>query len=350
MTRVFLTGGTGFIGRPLAKALIARGWSVGALVRRPDSPQARSLEKSGVRLVAGDVTDRESLRPAMSGAEIVVHNAGSYELGVDRAGAERMRAVNVGGTENVLGLARELGIPRTVYVSSLVAFGDSGPEIRDETFTRRAPCRTAYERSKTEAHAVACQYLRQGLPLVIVCPTAVVGTNDHSAWGYYQRLYLNRLMPPVCWSKGSVFGLVEVNDLAEGIALAAEKGQAGETYFLTGELKSFREHFEYWGTRPGAFRPVVWLPAWLAAALCAPLEPLQRMLGLPAFISRETVRTSAIDWNYSAEKARRELGWTCRAAEQMWPEILDGELRLLERRKGQSWLERLKPLGTIDDN
>jgi dihydroflavonol-4-reductase len=348
MTRVFLTGGTGFIGQPLTRSLLSRGWGVTGLVRRPASPQAQSLARMGAQLAAGDVTDRESMRASMGGAEIVVHNAGHYEYGIDHAGRERMQAINVQGTDNVLGLARELGVPRVVYVSSMQAFGDSGSEMRDETFTRHAPCRTAYEESKTEAHEVAYRHLRQGLPLVIVCPNAVIGANDHSAWGYFQRLYLNRLMPPVCWSPGSVFCCVDVNDLAEGIALAAEKGRTGEMYFLNGEPKSFRDHLGFWARRPGAFRPVVWLPAGLAAALFWPLEPLQRMLGLPAFISRETVRGGATNWNYSAEKAKRELGWSHRRAEEMWLGTLDGELRLLERRKGQSWVKRLEPLETVD--
>lgn len=350
MTRVFLTGGTGFIGRPLAKTLLARGWSVTALVRSPGSSAAQGLAKMGARLAAGDVTNRESMRAAMGGADVVIHNAGQMEFGVDRAGKERMQAINVQGTENVLGLARELDIPRTVYVSTVQAFGDSGPHMRDETFTRQAPCRTAYEQSKTDAHVVACQHRERGLPLIIVCPNGVVGTNDHSAWGYFQRLYVNRLMPPVCWAPGTVFCCVDVNDLAEGIALAAGKGRIGETYFLNGEPKSFRESLEYWSRRPGAFRPIVWLPARLAAAFFAPLEPLQRMLGLPAFISRETVRVTATNWRYSSEKAKRELGWTHRGAEEMWLKALDGEHRLLSRREGQSWVQRLRPLETGDDS
>ncbi len=347
--RVFLTGGPGFIGRPLTRSLLTRGWRVTALVRRPESTPASVLARAGAQLSAGDVTDRESMRAPMGGADVVVHNAGRYELGLGRDGRRRMDAVNVQGTGNVLGLALELKIPRTVYVSTIMAFGDSGPGMRDETFTRQTPCRTAYERSKTEAHEVAGRYRDQGLPLVIVCPNAVVGANDHSPWGFFQRLWINRWMPPVGWSPGTVFCCVDVKDLAEGIALAAEKGRIGETYFLNGEPKTFRESLEYWRKRPGGYRPVAWLPAGLASVLFAPLEPLQRMLGLPAFISRETVRAAATNWHYSGEKAKRELGWSHRTAEEMWLSALDGERRLLERRKGQSWVERLKPLEGGED-
>ena len=346
--KVFLTGGTGFIGQPLAKALLARGWSVTALVRRPNSPQAQALSRIGVRLAAGDVTKRQSMREAMDGADIVVHNAGHYEFGVDKAGRQRMHAINITGTENVLGLAHEIHIPRLVYVSSVVAFGESTPQEQDETCRRQAPCRTAYEQSKTDAHGIACQHRERGLPLIIVCPNGVIGANDHSSWGYFLRLYLNRIMPPLCWSRNTIHGLVDVDDLAEGIALAAEKGRVGETYFLSGEFRSFCEHLHYWSMKPGGFRPLVWLSPQLAALLFAPLEPLQRMLGLPAFASRETAVAGSTSWHYSSNKAKRELGWMHRSAEAMWFAAIDGELLLFSRRKGQNLIQRLKPLDIVD--
>jgi len=346
--KVLLTGGTGFIGQPLTKALLARNWSVIALARKPHSPQARALSKMGAQLAVGDVTERESMRTAMNGADIVVHNAGHYEFGLNKAGEQRMRAINVTGTDNVLGLAHELGIPRTVYVSTVAAFGETGTQIRDETFTRQAPCRTTYEQSKMDAHEIALQHQQRGLPLIIVCPHAVIGANDHSSWGYFLRLYINHVMPPICWSPNAIHALVYRDDLAEGIALAAEKGRIGEVYFLSSEARSFREHLNYWTKRPGAFRPLIWLPAGLAALIFTPLEPLQRMLGLSAFISRETVLAASTNLYYSNEKAKRELGWTHRSAEAMWFATIDGELELLSRRKGQNLIQRLKPLDTVD--
>lgn len=346
--QAFLTGGTGFIGRPLTRALLARGWSVTALVRRPESPHARALTRLGARLAVGDVTEPESMRPAMRGVDLVVHNAGHYEYGVDPAGARRMRAVNVTGTEHVLALAHALDTPRTVYVSTVQAFGDTGPERRDESFTRRAPCRTAYEQSKTDAHEIGLAFQQRGLPLVVVCPNAVVGPGDHSPWGYFLRLYVNRVMPPMAWSPRSIHAPVHVDDLVEGIALAAEKGPVGQTYMLSGDAHTFREHLAYWRGRRGAFAPRVWLPAGLAALSFAPLEGLQRRLGLPAFISRETVRAGASSWYYSSDKARHELGWAHRSAEAMWLATLDRELELLQGRKGQSLLRRLTPLSAAE--
>ena len=342
--KIFLTGGTGFIGRPLMVALRRRGWDVTALVRSPDSAPAQMLANLGAQLALGDVANPESMRTAMHGADLVLHNAGHYEYGLNKAGRERMQAVNVTGTQNVLMLAHELGIPRTVYVSTVQAFGDSGPQPRDETFTRQTPCRTEYERTKTEAHEIAIEYQKRGLPLVIACPNGVIGANDYSAWGYFLRLYINRIMPPAGWSAKTIHALAYRDDIAEGIALAAEKGRVGETYIFSGEALPFRTHLAYWTQRPGGLKPVIWLSARMAAFLFASAEPFQRILRLPAFMSRETAIGGSTNWYYTSDKAKRELGWSSRSAEEMWRATLDGEFELLSKRKSQSLLQRLHPM------
>ena len=342
--QIFLTGATGFIGRALSRKRIDRGWQVTALVRDTRSPQARALTELGVKCLPGDVTDSTSLLTAMQGAELVIHNAGHYEYGVTKAGRERMQAVNVRGTANVLDAARQLSVPKTVYVSSVVAYGASGDQPRDETFIRQTVPNTFYERTKTEAHDLAVRLQREGSPIVIVCPNGVIGANDHSAWGYTLRLYLSGLRPPVSWSPASVFPLVDVDDVAEGVVLAAERGRVGESYFLSGEPKSFREHFELWQLRPGRFKVRAYLPSPFMAALYAPFEPLQRRLGLPAFASRELVRAAAMSLYYKSDKAKQELGWHHLGAEEMWLKTIDGELELLKRRKKRDLVSRLRPI------
>jgi dihydroflavonol-4-reductase len=345
--RVFLTGGTGFIGRPLTQSLLARGWEVVALVRRPDSPQARVLARMGAVCSAGDVTDRESMRAGMTGTDIVIHAAGWYELGVtERAGA-RMHAINVTGTENTLGLALELGIPRTVYVSSTVFHGDTGTEVRDESFRRQAPIRFHYERTKAEAHEVAERYQARGLPAILICPAHVVGPNDHSPYGYFQRMYVNGMLPPFAWAPRTVHSPAHVSEVAEGIALAAERGRLGEMYILAGAPTSLREIFRIWATLPGGFRIRFFVPHWVASLLFASLEPVQRWLGMPAFLSREAVRGSTGSLSFSSAKAKRELGWTHRPPEELWRSILDDERALLAGRTARGLVARLKPVDPV---
>ncbi len=345
--QAFLTGGTGFIGLPLARALVRRGWAVRGLVRRPDSPQARLLQAAGVELTPGDITDRKSMRAGMAGADIVVHNAAWYEFGVDNNSVERMQRINVDGTENVLGLAQELDISRTVYVSSLIAFGETGDTLCDESFTRQTPPRSHYERTKTEAHAVALRYQQAGLPLIIVCPGQVIGPNDHSVWGYFCRLYLNGWMPPMAWAPETTFGHAHVEDIAEGIALAAEKGRLGETYLLGGDFITTRQVMNLWATTPGGMKIRAWLSPQLMAPMMKSLEPVQRWMGMSAFMSAETVRAGSTNQRYSNAKAKRELGWSPRPPEQAWREILAAERELQARRNGGGLVAKLNPLPEV---
>jgi nucleoside-diphosphate-sugar epimerase len=340
--KVFLTGGTGFIGQPLTQALLKQGWEVIALVRNPESVQSRALQTMGATLATGDITDKASMLEAMSDADLVFHNAGHYEVGVNADGRKRMTAINELGTENVLSLALELKIPKTVYVSSAIVHGDTGDEIRDENFQRTTPFNSFYEQSKTKAHEIANKYKDQGLPLVTVCPNGVIGPKDHSPYGYFLRLYLNKLMPPMAWSPNDKMGLVHVDDLVAGMVLAADKGKVGETYILSGEAIDRRYMLQLWAQFPGSSKRHLWIPKPLAYWLFWAMEPLLRMLGLPAFISRETV-SSSYTLNYSNAKARHELGWSHRTAKQAWADIITREMELLEAKKNQSLLSRLKP-------
>ncbi|OGO47516.1 MAG: hypothetical protein A2W37_12205 [Chloroflexi bacterium RBG_16_63_12] len=302
----------------------------------------------GAQCVAGDVTDRESMRAGMTGADIVVHNAAWYELGVRQNARKLMHAINVTGTDNVLSLALELGIPRAVYVSSTLYYGDTGPEARDETYRRQKPYRFYYEQTKAEAHEIARQYEQRGLPLIFICPAHVVGPNDHSVFGYFLRTYLNRLMVPYAFSPDMMISPVHVNDVGEGITLAAEKGRSGETYLLAGDPMSLREVFEIWMTKPGGFKVRFYIPRWLAWVMFAPLEPVQRLVGLPAFISGESVEASSVSLNFSSAKAQRELGWTYRPAKEMWLGIIDQEFKLLASRQKRDLVSRLKPVETTE--
>lgn len=341
--KIFLTGGTGFIGQSLTRALLARGWEVVALVRNPHSPQAQAIQAMGAACAAGDVTDRESMRAAMTAVDIVIHNAAWYEIGISARAKALMYAINVQGTENVLGLARELAIPRVVYVSSTTYFGETGETVRDESYQRQAPFSSYYEETKAEAHTVAQRFLQAGLPLILVCPAHVVGPNDHSGWGYFLRMYLNKLMSPFAWEADTIFSAAHVDDMAEGIALAAEKGRIGETYILAGDPMRLREILAIWMTTPGGMKVRFYIPRWLAELLFTPVGPLLRALGLPAFVSRETA-AATVSLNFSSAKAQRELGWRYTPGREMWLRIIAEERALQNGRQRRNLVSRLKPV------
>lgn len=317
--KVFLSGGTGFIGAPLTKALIRRGWQVTVLTRSGTSPDPAA---TGVK---GDVTDKESMRAAMSGTDVVIHNAGWYELGISTSAKAMMTAINVQGTANVLSLATGLKIPRIVYTSTTTALGDTGGAMVDESFTRVAPIITHYEQTKTEAHEIARKYQQQGSPVIIACPAQVIGPGDHSPFGYFVRLYVRGLLPPVIWAPEGAFTFGYVEDVAEGIALTAEKGRVGEMYILGRGTLTLRDVMPVWKRAVGGIAPFIWLPKRLAVAQGILVEPVLRLLGIPAFISREVVASAYVSFRYSSEKAKRELGWNPRSAEQAWIDTLRAE-------------------------
>lgn len=330
---VLLTGATGFLGQPLTQALLRRGWAVSALVRQPEARAALALAAQGVRLVPGDVvdTERATLRELFRGQDLVFHNAGWYELGVSGGAHARMRAVNVQGTENVLGAAVEADVPHLVYTSSAVALGDTGGVLADETFQRRAPPATFYEATKTEAHALAVRYQQQGAPLIIVSPGQVIGPGDHAPFGQFARLYVRGLMPPAAWAPEGVFTMGYVDDVTEAMALAAERGQPGRHYITAGTPITVRQIIEVWRSQPGGFKPRVWLPrsvAWLNGALA---EPVLRLLGQPAFFSREAVSSAYVCFRFSSALAERELGARFRSPEQAWRDTLAAERALARK-------------------
>lgn len=331
--KVFLTGGTGFIGQRLVQTLIQRGWEVTALIRNPESVEAKVIQNMGAVLVRGDITDRESMRSGMKNADIVLHNAAWYELGISKAAHDGMQTINVQGTENTLGLAIELGIPKIVYVSTILAFGDTGGILADETFQRVAPFKSRYEQTKTEAHRYAVELQKNGAPIVIACPAGVIGVGDHSSIGYFARMYVRGWLPPMVFAINGFRAHVYVDDAAEGIVRCAERGKFGETYILCNGVMKHDDLFKLWKRTPGGMKQTfLTLPDSLMMFLNITMEPIERFLGLPMVFSREFALAALASWNFSGEKAKRELGLQFRSVEQAWLDTLAAEYAIAKNK------------------
>jgi len=332
--KVFLTGGTGFIGQPLTHALVQHGWEVIALVRNPESAEALAIQTTGSELVRGDITDRESMRKAMQRANIVIHNAGSYEFGISGSECERMRDINVQGTKNTVGLALELGISKIVYISTILAFGDTGGVIADETFRRNAAPLSCYEETKTEAHEYISRLQQDGAPIVIACPAGVIGAGDHSGLGHLARMYVRGWLPPILFAANGWRAHVHVTDLVEGIARCAKLGKVGESYILSSGIMQHRVMFDLWKQTPGGFkRTIFWMPKWLAILFNIIAEPIERLLGLPIVFCREFAVAAFANWKFTANKAKRELGMQFRSVEQAWLDTLEAERMIAAKKK-----------------
>jgi dihydroflavonol-4-reductase len=252
-------------------------------------------------------------------------------MGISGGARPRMRAINVGTTETVLGLAAELGVPRLVYTSSTIAVGDTGGLLADESFARRAPPVTFYEHTKTEAHAVARRYQAQGAPLVIVSPGTVIGPGDHAPFGQFARLYVRGLFPGLAWAPDGVYTMAHVDDVAEAMALGAERGRPGCTYFVAGSPISMREIMRVWRSTPGGLKPRGWLPRPVARLNGSLAAPLLRLFGQPAFLSPEAVDSSHASLRFNSALAEHELGARFRSPEQAWRDTLTAERALIGR-------------------
>jgi dihydroflavonol-4-reductase len=314
--RVFVTGGTGCLGRQLIQVLLAHNCEVTALVRTFD--RARSLP-AAVRTVAGDVTKPATLRAGMRGAEVVFHTAAWTELGVRPRDYARLQRTNVEGTRQVLELAAELGGRRVVYTSDLAVYGDTHGQVLDETcLPESGPLESEYARSQRRAlrEAVA-PMLARGLPVVVVCPGAIYGPGDLSLRGrLFGRYALRRL--PVMMGAETAFSWTHAADAAQGHWLAATLGRTGETYLLAGPALTYREFFAAAERATGLPAPRLWLPTGLARSLARWLSRLSPGLA-------EILRSlSGITYLARSDKAQRELGWQARSVEDGLIETIAG--------------------------
>jgi len=303
--KAFVTGGTGFIGRSLIRQLIDRGYRVHALARSESS--AAAVRALGATSVPGDITDRESMRAAMRGSDVVFHLAAVYDYAPEAKAL--CEPINVEGTRVVLGLAHELGVPRIVHTSSLAVFGDTHGELPDETYRADGPFLTEYDRTKWQAHyEVALPLIEQGAPIVIVLPGAVYGPGDTSWLAEAMRLFHRGLMPLVPGPE-SVVTYAYVDDVAEGHILAAEKGRIGESYILAGPAVPLGEMVDFWAQLTGKRPPAARLPSRLVSPLAPAAARFQPALNLPQLFGEDMVRMMGVTYAGRADKARAELGW-----------------------------------------
>lgn len=320
--KVFLTGGTGFIGGALARALRDRGDEVVALVRTP--AKARELAGRGVTLVEGDLGDVGAIQKGMQGADAVIHGAAIYEVGIPASERPRMDEANVRGTENVLGAALKLKIPRALYISTVGVFGNTRGQVYDENGPLGDGSTSWYERTKVEAHRAAVRLSGQGLPLVIVQPGGVYGPGDHSQLGNIVHQFVGGKLPAMAFPDLGI-NFVHRDDVVAGILLALDKGRAGESYILGGEIATAQEFVATLARITGRRPPRITMPT-VILKMSAPLGPLfAPRLGFPPNLRELISASDGVTYWARHDKAVRELGYAPRRLEQGLRETLEAE-------------------------
>jgi nucleoside-diphosphate-sugar epimerase len=315
--KAFVTGATGFIGGRLARGLRDRGDEVVALVRSPGN--AQPLADLGCELVEGDLTDEAAIRQGVQGCDAAFHVAGMYKVGVPLGKRSEMWEANVHGTELVLRAAIDAGVRRTIYVSTINAFGNTKGKVVDETYERHGDdFLSLYDETKFRAHQVTVDLIGEGAPVMIAQPGGVYGPGDTSdLTNLMDQVKTGRLKFKVFPETG--FNFVYIDDAAEGLLLIHDKGRIGETYVLGGQITTMGEIVDKVAEISGRRPPRFTMPTAMIKA-SIPLAPLlTRAMRLPPNL-RELIRAAdGVTYWATDAKARSELGYA--------PRDLDSGLR-----------------------
>jgi nucleoside-diphosphate-sugar epimerase len=324
--KVFVTGGTGFIGGEVARQLRARGDDVVCLARTPE--KAAKLTELGCELVSGDLGDTAVLRQGMEGCDGLVHTAAMYEVGIPAKQHPAMYEANVSGSEQVLRAALEAKVPRIVYVSTVGTFGNTHGEVVDESYTHPGKEFTSYyEETKLEGQRIAEQMIAQeSLPAIVVQPGGVYGPGDESPIAdLLKEFFAGRLF--LVPFPGLGLCLSHVEDVAGGILLALDKGKLGETYVISGPVTTMREALQTVAGVSGRKAPKRAMPTPLIKAM-APIGPLVgKLIGQPPNLRELISSADGVTFWASHEKATRELGYAPRGMEEGMRQTLEADER-----------------------
>lgn len=302
--RVFVTGGTGFVGANLVRLLLQQGYEVRALVR-PTSCLDNITSKE-VEIVRGDLKD-SNLSSQMKGSQVLFHVAAHYSLW--QADSKLLYQNNVLGTRNVLQAARKAGIERTVYTSSVAAIGVNSNGIpADETY--QSPVEKLvgdYKKSKYYAEREAVKAAQTGQDLVIVNPSTPIGGLDlkPTPTGEIIVRFLQRKMP---FYVDTGLNLIDVKDVAWGHLLALEKGKTGDRYILGHQNLTFKQLLAKLAAITGLPAPKYTIPYWIPYTVAWFEEKILAPLGKKPTLALDGVRMSRQKMFYDPSKAVRELG------------------------------------------
>ncbi|HEX8689472.1 MAG TPA: NAD-dependent epimerase/dehydratase family protein [Solirubrobacterales bacterium] len=324
--KVFVTGGTGFIGGETVRQMRERGEEVVCLVRSPE--KAERLTALGCQLASGDLGDETAIRNGIDGCDAVIHAAAMYEVGIPASKRPAMWEANVAGTERMMKAALEAKVPRIVYVSTVGAFGNTHQRVVDESYEHPGKEFTSYyEETKLEAHRVVKRMIaEQDLPAIIVQPGGVYGPGDTSQVADLLEQFLAGKLPLLPFPELGIC-LTHVEDIAAGILLALDKGRLGETYVLSGPVTTMRDAVETVAGISGRKAPKHALPTPLMRAM-VPIGPLVgKLMGQPPNLRELISSGDKVTFWASHEKASRELGYAPRGMEEGLRQTLEADER-----------------------
>jgi dihydroflavonol-4-reductase len=304
---VFLTGATGFVGSHVAHAFAAQGARLRLLIR--STSRLDNLEGLSAETVTGDLRNPDTFRSALCDCDVLVHVAADYRLWV--RDPQAMYAANVDGTRNLLALARELGVTKAVYTSSVATMGfrEDGTIVDENTPVSLDDMVGHYKRSKYLAEQEAIAAARDGQHVIVLNPTTPIGANDikPTPTGQIVVDFLNRKFPAYV---DTGLNLVDVDEVARTHVAAVERGQPGERYILGGENLSLKQILDKMSAITGLPSPTMKVPHSVAMAFAFFDETFTgRLRGKEPRATVEAVRMGKKKMYASSAKAERDLGF-----------------------------------------
>ncbi|CAA7025535.1 unnamed protein product [Microthlaspi erraticum] len=323
--KILVTGSTGYLGARLCHALLRRGHSVRALVRRTSDLSSLPPESDAFELAYGDVTDYRSLADACSGCDIIFHAAAVVEPWLPDPSP--FVSVNVGGLRNVLEAVKETKtIQKIIYTSSFFALGSTDGSVANENQVHNEKffC-TEYERSKAAADKIALNAASEGVPLILMYPGVIYGPGKLTSGNMVAKLLIERFsgrLPGYIGYGNDRCSFSHVDDVVDGHIAALEKGKVGERYLLTGENASFKHVFDMAALITGTNKPSFSIPLWVIEVYGWLSVLISRVTGKLPVISPPSVKVLRHQWAYSCEKAKQELGYNPRSLREGLEEML----------------------------
>jgi dihydroflavonol-4-reductase len=309
--RVFVTGGSGFIGEAVVRRLMARGDRVTAVVR--DLERAEPLAAMGVDVREGDISRTAAIVDAMRGTDAAVHLAGIYRVGIPASERPAMHDANVGGTHRVLDAFATAGLDRLVAISTINVAGNTHGRIVDERYRRDLSegFLSYYDETKYLAHRAVQERIGAGARIVIAMPGTTYGPNDHSAIGQQLKgAYDGTLRYLVLADLG--ISPVFVDDVAAGIVAALDRGRIGEPYFLGGQNMKLRDAMQMAARLGGRTLPRLEIPTGMVRLGARAPATLARSMGLPDDLGEVARSAIGVTFWGSSAKAATELGYAPR--------------------------------------
>jgi len=303
----FVTGGSGFVGGAVIRALVGEGRQVRALAR--SDAAAIAVTGCGAEAVPGDLRDRGALAARMRGSEVVFHVAGLSRL--CPRGPGELYATNVDGAATAVHAAADAGVGRVVLTSSAAAIGERGGSIGREDSPHRGSFLSQYERSKfLGERAAAAVAAERGIDLVTVNPSSIQGPGRTTGSA---RILLYAARSRTAALFDTAFSVLDIDDCAVGHVLAADRGIPGERYLLSGSALTMRSAVDLLRRTTGRPSHVVWVPrAFVRAA--APLSRLAWRAD-DAPVCPDVLRTLLHGHRYDGSRASRDLGLRYRSLE-----------------------------------